>query len=121
LLVPELLVPELLVPELLLPAAAIIIITDVPVLFFAIPLALLLVDLVVLELEDLFLFVEVFPELLDLLLLVEVFPELFEVELELPTLLIVMLFLFTVPFRATPRIFRVFSSAADIMQYKYYI
>ena len=59
-----------------------------------------------------------FPELEDLLL--EVFPELFELELEFPTLLIVMLFLFTVPFFATPRIPRVFSSAADIVQYKYY-
>jgi hypothetical protein len=46
--------------------------------------------------------------------------ELFEEELELPTLLIVMVFLFTLPFFATPRIPRVFSSAADIVQYKYY-
>jgi len=80
-------------PELPLPAAAIIIIIDV-------------------------LLLEVFPELEDLL--VEVFPELFELELELPTLLIVMVFLFTLPFFATPRIPRVFSSAADIVQYKYY-
>ena len=98
-----------------------------PVLIFAIPLALLLVDLDLLlevlpELEDLFLLLEVLPELEDLFLLLEVLPELFELELELelPTLLMVMLFLFTVPFFATPRILRVFSSAADIVQYKYY-